>query len=127
MDQRFFNCLSDQADNLKDLRVIHLGAVGKTLWFSQFLNKYLKSDFLEEIGFLVFGPMNKIDLQFVFENCPNLHRLYLNVQRDDVKNIHLSNLLQVSVLFCERMTSLNIKQKSCKVLLDPKFMLNSVF
>ena len=90
-----------------------------------FINRYLKCEHLEEFGWTIIDENYKVDMTNMIANCPKLHRLYINMQRVDIRTIHLSHLIQISVLFCERVKSLHIKQKRAKVLFEQGFMLNS--
>ena len=51
----------DQSQYFQHLRLIYLGAIGKTFWLNQFLNKHLKCENLEEIGWTIISSINKID------------------------------------------------------------------
>ena len=53
----------------------------------------MKSENLEEVGWAISGPVSKVDLQTVFENCPNLHRFFINNRRNDIRNIPLTSLV----------------------------------
>lgn len=127
MDQKFMKAMYDQENALKFLKVCHLGLLGNTFWLSQFLSRYLKSSFLEEIGWAVDQHIAKIDMTLFLQNCPQVHKLYLDMMRTDIKNIPLNELIQVSVIFGERMKCLNIRQKRTKIMMDANFMLNSKF
>ena len=125
MDQKLTKAMADQAQNLQQLRLVHLGAVGKSFYMGSFINRYLKCENLEEFGWTIIENNYKVDLSNMISNCPKFNRLYLNMQRVDIRTIHLSALLQISVAFCDRIRSLHIKQKRAKVLYEQGFMLNS--
>lgn len=109
MDSRLQRALQEQSEDFQWLRCLHLGAVSKSFWLSQFLNKHMKSEQLEEVGWSIVAPSSRMDLQTVFENCPQLHKLYINMQRCDVRNVPLNEIIQVSVKFSERLDYLFIK------------------
>ena len=93
MDQKFMKAMSDQENTLKSLKTLHLGALGLTFWLPQFISRYAKCPFLEEIGWAITGPVARVDLNQLLENCPNLYKLYLDMQRSDIKNVHLNTLI----------------------------------
>ena len=61
----------------------------------------------------------------VLQECPKLCQLYLNVQREDEKHIMLSTLVMTSVMMCERINFIYVKQSKSKVMFEPNTTLNS--
>ena len=87
MDIRLQKSLSNVSEHLQYLRTCHFGLISRSFWLSQFLNRQLRSGNLEEIGWAIAGISQRIDLEAFFDNCPNAHKLYLNMRRSDIKNI----------------------------------------
>ena len=75
----------------------------------------------------IISKINRIDLKVPFDNCPYLHKLFIHYARTDVKSERLTNFMQVSVQFCERLRYLHFKQSGAKVILEPHYMLGSKF
>ena len=51
MDQRFQRAMSEL--DFRNLKIFHLGAIGKTFYLAGYLAKNLRTDSLEEIGWCI--------------------------------------------------------------------------
>lgn len=79
----------------------------------------MKCPHLEEIGWTCIMAQNVVDLAQPFNNCPYLHKLYINMRRPSTRNYRLNDIANVSVQFCERMRYINIKSLKTKIQMDP--------